>query len=257
VSAPQKVAVVTGGGRGIGRACAERLSRAGFAVAVGGRSRKHLDETTRAIVEAGGRALAVDLDVADEASVLRAFETVRAELGPAAVLVNNAGIALAAPLQKTSTEDFRRTLEVNLTGAFLCTRAVLPEMLAAGWGRVINVASTAARMGFRYTAAYCASKHGLLGMTRALALEVAKRGITVNAVCPGWTETEMLGASIANISAATGQSAEQARAALAHMNPMGRIIQPAEVAELVAYVASEAAGAVTGQALGVDGGEAM
>jgi 3-hydroxybutyrate dehydrogenase len=254
VSDPARVALVTGGGRGIGLACAQRLARAGFTVAVAGRTRTHLDQAAASM---GKNALAVELDVTDESSVARAFERVRAELGPVSVLVNNAGIALSAPFQKTSREDFERTLSVNLTGAFMCTRAALPTMLDARWGRVINVASTAARMGFRYTAAYCASKHGLLGLTRALAIEVAGKGITVNAVCPGWTETEMLQTSIEKISAATGMDAVGARASLAKMNPMGRIIRPEEVAELVAYVASDAAAAMTGQALGIDGGEAM
>ena len=248
------MAFITGGGRGIGRACAERLARAGFAVAIGGRSRAHLDQTVAAI---GGDALAIDLDVTNEASVADAFDRAQRELGKVSVLVNNAGIALSSSFAKTSLADFERTLAVNLTGAFLCARAALPGMLQARSGRIINIASTAARMGFRYTAAYCASKHGLLGLTRALALEVAQKGITVNAVCPGWTETEMLHGSIENIRSATGKSAEDAREALARMNPMGRIIKPEEVAELVAYVASEAAAAVTGQALGVDGGEAM
>ena len=249
--------MITGGGRGIGRACAERLARAGFQVAVAGRTEAPLDETVRAIESGGGHALAVQLDVASAPSVTAAFERVQRALGPVAVLVNNAGVAPSAPFEKISLDEFRRTLEVNLTGAFLCTQAALPGMLEAKWGRVINVASTAARQGYRYTAAYCASKHGLLGLTRALALEVARKGVTVNALCPGWTDTEMLQASVERIHATTGQTAEQARAALAGMNPMGRIISPQEVAEGAAYLASDAAGAITGQALGIDGGEVM
>ena len=257
MQSPTRHAFVTGGGRGIGRACAERLAKAGFIVSIGGRSAAHLDETVKAVSAAGGKAHAVELDVASPESVTSAFEKARAAHGPVTVLVNNAGISPAAPFLKVSLDEFQRILNVNLTGAFLCTQVVLPDMLAAKWGRVINIASTAARIGYRYTAAYCASKHGLLGLTRSLALEVARKGVTVNAVCPGWTETEMFHESIERIHKTSGQTREQARAAIEQMNPMGRITQPAEVAEMVAFVASDVASGITGQALGVDGGEAM
>ena len=257
MQSPTRHAFITGGGRGIGRACAERLAKAGFHVTIGGRSQAHLDETVKAIVAAGGVAASVELDVSDPSSVDRAFESVRTADGPISVLVNNAGISPAAPFLKVPLEEFQRVLAVNLTGAFLCTQAALPDMLAAKWGRVINIASTAARIGYRYTAAYCASKHGLLGLTRSLALEVARKGVTVNAVCPGWTETEMFHESIERIHKTSGQTKEQARVAIEQMNPMNRITQPSEVAELVAFVASDVASGITGQSLGVDGGEAM
>lgn len=202
----------------------------------------------------GRRALAVALDVTDSAAVEAAVATVAAELGPVSVLVNNAGVAPSLKFGETTDELWERTLAVNLTGAFYCARAALPTMLAAGWGRIINVASTAGRVGYPYNAAYVASKHGLLGLTRALALEVARKGVTVNAVCPGFVETEIARAGIANLVARTGRSPEDARRSLESMSPQGRFMSPDEVAAMVVYLAGDAARGVNGQSLVMDGG---
>ncbi len=249
-----KVCLVTGGGRGIGRAIALALAPAGAKVAVGGRSREALEETAGALGEHG---LAVPLDVADEASVKACFAEVTRRFGPVEILVNNAGIATTAPVHKATLADWQRTLDVNLTGSVLCMREALPSMLERKYGRILNIASTAAKGGFKYTGAYCASKHGLLGLTRSAAMETATKGITVNAICPGWTETDMLSQATSNISNVTGMDPAKAKETLAKMNPMGRIIAPEEVAAVAVFLCRPEAAGVTGQAWSIDGGEVM
>ena len=210
-----KHALVTGGARGIGRAAAELLAGQGARVSIVSRS-------------AGTRA-----DVTDEAQVREAFEKCRAANGPIAILVNNAGIAESAPVTRTDRALWDRIIAINLTGTFLCTREALSDMLAAGWGRIVNVASIAGLEGAPYIAAYCASKHGVVGFTKAVAAEYADKGITANAVCPGYTETEMFGRTLANITAKTGRSETATRELLARGNPAGRIATAAEVADAI------------------------
>lgn len=249
-----KVALVTGSGRGIGRAVALALAGAGADVAVAARSPAELAETAAAVRERGRRSLEVPLDVSDAAAVAGAVARIRSELGPVAVLVNNAGVAPSLKFQETSDELWQRTISINLTGAFYACRAVLPDMLAAGWGRIINVASTAAKVGYMYNAAYVASKHGVLGLTRALALEVARKGITVNAVCPGFVDTSIVAAAVDNLVARTGRTAAEARKTLENMSPQARLMSPDEIAATVVYLASEAARGVNGQGIVIDGG---
>ena len=245
--------VVTGASRGIGRAVAEAFAEAGHVVWALART----EEALQSLAEAHpGRVRPLVMDAAQADSVVAAAKTVL-QAGPPRVLVNNAGIALSAPLRRTATEDYRRVMAVNVEAPFLLCRELMPAMADAGFGRVINVASTAALKGFTYTSAYCASKHALLGLTRALALEYARKHVTVNAVCPGWTDTDMLQRSVDTIVGATGRTAEQARAQLAGMNAMGTLIRPQDVASLCLFLASDAASAVTGAAYTMDGGEAV
>ncbi|MFN3415633.1 MAG: SDR family NAD(P)-dependent oxidoreductase [Caldimonas sp.] len=248
-------AVVTGAGRGIGAAIARRLAAQGHRLTLMGRTVEVL-EAVRAQLPGQGHAV-VAVDVADAASVDRAFARSREVSGPVEILVNNAGQAESAPFAKTDAALWQRMLDVNLTGTYLCTRAALPDLLDVGWGRIVNVASTAGLRGYAYVTAYTAAKHGVVGLTRALALELARKGVTVNAVCPGYTETDLLRQSIEGIVAKTGRSPAQARAELAAGNPQGRLVQPEEVADAVAWLCGEAAAAVTGQAISVSGGEVM
>ncbi|HEV3177383.1 MAG TPA: SDR family NAD(P)-dependent oxidoreductase [Stellaceae bacterium] len=250
-------AAVTGAGSGIGAASAMVLARAGAMVTLLGRRRERLDAQARAISEEQGVAAAETLDVTDSAAVPVAFESAVRRFGAVDILVNNAGDAESAPFGKTSLELFERMLRVNLTGAYLCTQAVLPAMLRAKRGRVVNIASTAGVKGYAYVSAYCAAKHGLVGLTRSLALETAKTGVTVNAVCPGYTETDFLDQAVSRIAAKTGRSHEAARAELAASNPMARLVTPEEVAATVAYLCLPSSAAITGQALVVAGGEVM
>jgi NAD(P)-dependent dehydrogenase (short-subunit alcohol dehydrogenase family) len=216
-------------------------------VTVLGRREAPLREVVAALP--GGRAR--PCDVADEAAVQAAFSA----LPPVDLLVNCAGAAAAAPFLKMSLEHFRSMLEANLVSAFLCSRAVAPAMLQAGFGRIVNVASTAGLRGYPYIAGYAAAKHGLVGLTRALAAEFARSGVTVNAICPGYADTEIVRAAVANIQAKTGRTAEQALAELVKHNPQGRLVLPEEAADAVAWLCGAEAGAVTGQAIGVAGGE--
>jgi len=248
-------ALVTGAARGIGAEIARRLAAEGASLTQLGRSRDALQPLADTLPGAGHGIVVAD--VTDAHVVAAAFEQARAARGPIAILVNNAGQAESAPFLKTSVELWQRMLAVNLTGSFICAQAALPDMLGARWGRIVNIASTAGQKGYAYVSAYVAAKHGVIGLTRALALEVASKGVTVNAVCPGYTETDLLRESIANVVAKTGRSESQARADFATGNPQQRIVQPAEVADAVAWLCADAAGAVTGQSISVSGGEVM
>ncbi len=251
-------ALVTGGGRGIGAAIADSLAAHGAALTLLGRTSATL-EAKRAELSGlfdvpVGTAAA---DVTDEAAVEAAFARAVADRGPVSILVNNAGRGDSAPFKRTSAEFFMRMVEINLLSTFLCIRQVLPAMTEAGFGRIVNVASTAGLVGYRYVTAYVASKHGVVGLTRSLALETARTGVTVNAVCPGYVETDMTADTIANIVEKTGMDAEAARAQLAQSNPQGRLIDPAEVANAVVWLARSDSGSITGQSIPVAGGEVM
>jgi NAD(P)-dependent dehydrogenase (short-subunit alcohol dehydrogenase family) len=243
-----KRALVTGGGKGIGAAIARRLAADGAEVIVTGRGAAELEQVAAAI---GGRAIRADL--ADRADADRLAR----EVGPVDILVNNAGIAESAPLDKTGDDAWDRMMELNATAPFRLIRALAPAMIAAGWGRIVNLASNAGVSGYGYTAAYCASKHAMVGYTRALAVDLARTGVTINAVCPGWVETDMAAAAVARIVARTGRSAADAKATLEAMSPQRRMIQPEEVAHVVAMLCAPEAAGVHGQAILIDGGQVL
>lgn len=249
-----KTALITGGGRGIGRAIAVAFAREGIRVAVAARTAEQVEQVAH---EIGNGAIALVCDVADPESVTRMFTELREQLGDADILVNNAGIAESATLVSTTDELWHRHLAINLSGTFYCTRAALPAMLKKGWGRVINIASIAGKTGAPYIAAYSASKHGVLGLTRSVALEVATTGITVNAICPGYVETDMVSRGIEQITAKTGRTAEEALDSLKKMSPQNRLVTVEEVAAVALLLASDEGRGINGQGINIDGGTVL
>jgi NAD(P)-dependent dehydrogenase (short-subunit alcohol dehydrogenase family) len=255
---PVPHALVTGATRGIGAAIALALAGAGWRVTLAGRAHAALEAVRASLPVSPGIAHAcVELDVTDAASVARAFAEVHARDGALQALVNNAGAVETGPLAKMPLATWERMLAVNLTGVFLCTQAALPPMLAAGSGRIVNIASTAAQKGYAYCTAYAAAKHGVLGLTRSLALELAATGIAVNAVCPGYTDTDIVRAGVARIAERTGRSEAESLATFTGANPLQRLIRPDEVAATVRWLCADAPAAFTGQAFSVSGGEVM
>jgi 3-hydroxybutyrate dehydrogenase len=254
---PPTVVFITGAGRGIGRAIATRFAGTGYAVALAARSHPQLLDVADEIRAVGGHSRVLVCDVTNRSSVQSAVAEAERELGAIDVLVNNAGGADSAPFAAMSDEMWERILAVNLTGTYHCMRAVIPSMFERRRGRVINIASIAGLTGFSYTAAYCAAKHGVVGLTRAVAHEAASKGVTVNAICPGWVDTDMTRASIERISRTTGRSTESARTALERMSPQGRLITADEVAAVAIFLAGPDAHGINGQTLSVDGGELM
>lgn len=242
---------ITGGGTGIGLATARALAPSGARFTLVGRDGARTQSAAAEFEHGHG----LSCDVADEASVTAAFTAARDRYGAIDILINNAGITPSSPLHKTSLVSWNDTLAINLTGAFLCTRAALPDMYDAKWGRIVNVASIAGLMGGAYIAAYCASKHGMIGMTRALAKEAARHNVTVNAICPGYVETDIVARAAETIAAKTKLSEAEARASLYAGNPQGRLITADEVASAIAWLCSDGAAATNGAAIPMSGGE--
>ncbi|MEM7353434.1 MAG: SDR family NAD(P)-dependent oxidoreductase [Acidobacteriota bacterium] len=250
----QQRVVITGGGRGIGAAIAEALTAEGASVVVAARSRGDIEAVAGALRDAGHQAWAVPCDVTDPVEVEALKHRAMERLGGVDVLVNNAGIGHSAPLKAMTLEDWNRIFAVNVTGTFLCTKAFLPGMVEHGWGRVINVASVAGKMGAPYISAYSASKHAVIGFTRSIAAEVAQAGVTVNAVCPGFVETEMVSESVERIVRKTGMSTDDARQNLERNSPQNRVFEATEVAYQVLCLCDPRARGVNGQAVVLDGG---
>jgi NAD(P)-dependent dehydrogenase (short-subunit alcohol dehydrogenase family) len=242
-----KTTLITGGGRGIGRAIAQTFAKHGARVAVAARTREQVETVAG---DTGGIALVCD--VSSPESVKEIFADIKPD-----ILVNNAGIAESATLTNTTDELWHRHLAINLSGTFYCTRAALPSMLEKRWGRIINIASIAAKTGAPYIAAYAASKHGVLGLTRVVALEVATSGVTCNAICPGYVDTDMVSRGVEQITAKTGRSAEEALEILKRMSPQNRLVTAEEVAALALLLASEEGRGINGQGINIDGGSVL
>ncbi len=244
-------ALVTGGGTGVGKAIALALAGTGVNVTICGRRQATLD----LVAEANPHIQAVTVDVTDEGAMAKLHETAKAQGGPFDIIIANAGMAGSAPAHKTTLANWQRTIDVNLTGAFLTVKGALDDMAKRGTGRVVFIASVAGLKGYGYVAPYVAAKHGVVGLMRALAVELAKTGVTVNAVCPSFVETDMLEESIQRIMQKTGRSEAEARASLMVANPQDRFVQPEEVAATVLWLCSDGAASITGQAISVSGGE--
>ncbi|MFO1167240.1 MAG: SDR family NAD(P)-dependent oxidoreductase [Rhodoblastus sp.] len=249
--------LVTGAGSGIGAAIARSFAAAGARVSLAGRRSAPLEDVARTLPDGAALVLA-DFDVTKAEAIARGLNSAREKFGPVDILINNAGDAPSAPFDKIDEAMWAHTIGVDLTGVFLVTQAVLPDLRKKGAGaRIINIASTAGLKGYAYVVAYCAAKHGVIGMTRALALELARTGVTVNAICPGFTDTPLVQRSVDAIVAKTGRTADEARRELAKTNPQARLIDPQEVADAALWLASAAAHSITGQALPIAGGEVM
>jgi 3-hydroxybutyrate dehydrogenase len=254
-----RIALITGGGRGIGRAIAHEFAREGAQLVLTARSVDQVKQVASDVSrQFSTKAVPLVCDVSEAPSVEWLFKAASESFGRGPdILVNNAGIAETAPLTKTDDELWNRHIAVNLSGTFYCMRAALPQMIERGWGRVINIASIAAKAGALYIGAYSASKHGVLGLTRTAALEVATKGVTVNAICPGYVDTEMVSRGIENITQKTGMSQEEARANIERQSPQKRMVTAEEVAAVALLLASEDGRGITGQAINVDGGSVM
>lgn len=252
----ERHALVTGGSRGIGYAVAESLLDQGARVTLMGRNEDALKAAADNLSDHGRVAYACG-DISQQAAVRQAVDTARSKFGLISILVNNAGQAVSERFDRLDQSQWDSMIGVNLTGTFHCIQAVLGDMTSGGWGRIVNVASTAGLTGYPYVSAYCAAKHGVVGLTRALALELARKGITVNAVCPGYTDTDLVFDAVQNIMAKTAMTKQQAIDSLAARNPQRRLVQPQEVAATVAWLCQSRAASVNGQAIAVDGGEVM
>jgi len=251
-----KHAIVTGASRGIGQRVAELIAQAGGDVTLVGRDMERLQANAAQLMQAHGvKTLVAATDVADPQAIEATYAKASQALGAPAILVNNAGQAISAPIHKTDLELWNRMIGVNLSGVYMFTKAALPAMTKAGWGRVVNVASTAGLRGYAYVSAYCAAKHGVIGLTRAVAQEVAIKGVTINAVCPGYVDSDMTDHTLSNIMKTTGRSREEALSSIVVHNPQKRLVSTDEVAQAVLWLCLPSQGAINGQALGINGGE--
>ena len=252
-----KIVLVTGGSRGIGRSIALAFAAQGSHVVLTSRTQANLDAVAEEIRRLGGRALPIACDVTNKQEVEALKGKVTSQLGPVQLLINNAGIAPAASFLEMPDRLWEEVLRVNLTGSYNCCKVFLPEMIAAKWGRIINIASTVAKVAYSHTSAYTTSKHAVLGLTRALALEMARSGVTVNAICPGYVETELTLNNVRLMAEKTGKRVEEALTLFKGSSPQNRLIAPEEVAELAIMLASKSADGITGQAINIDGGAVM